>query len=199
MPSTLSSSLASWLLPRVLELTYTAWDLKPFATDCGYDGPPFRWDEERRFLLRCELDAAFFHLYLPMTANGEWKPAWKADGCPHDETSAQLAELKKHFPTPRAAVAYIMDTFPITKRKDETAYGTYRTQETILAIYDEMTEAIAENAAAIAAGREPTTQYQTRLHPPPGPPSADADNFIPMSQWTPNNWPAHVHTPREEH
>ena len=25
--------------------------------------PPFRWDEERRFLLRYELDAAFFHLY----------------------------------------------------------------------------------------------------------------------------------------
>src|SRR5262249_20174030 len=42
---------------------YTAYDLKGFATDCGYDGPPFRWDEERRFLLRCELDAAFFHLY----------------------------------------------------------------------------------------------------------------------------------------
>jgi len=52
-----------WLLPRVLELTYTAWDLEPFARDCGYDGPPFRWDDERRFLLRCELDAAFFHLY----------------------------------------------------------------------------------------------------------------------------------------
>ena len=23
----------------------------------GWPGPPFRWDEERRFLLRCELDA----------------------------------------------------------------------------------------------------------------------------------------------
>ncbi len=52
-----------WLLPRVLELTYTAWALEPFAHDVGYDGPPFRWDSERRFLLRCELDAAFFHLY----------------------------------------------------------------------------------------------------------------------------------------
>jgi hypothetical protein len=52
-----------WLLPRVLELTYTAWDLEPFATDVGWEGPPFRWDPARRFLLRCELDAAFFHLY----------------------------------------------------------------------------------------------------------------------------------------
>jgi hypothetical protein len=54
---------AAWLLSRVIELTYTAWDLDPFARDVGYDGPPFRWDPERRFLLRCELDAAFFHLY----------------------------------------------------------------------------------------------------------------------------------------
>lgn len=52
-----------WILPRVLELTYTAWDLEPFARDVGYEGPPFRWDPGRRFLLRCELDAAFFHLY----------------------------------------------------------------------------------------------------------------------------------------
>jgi len=52
-----------WILPRVLELTYTAWDLQAFGRDVGYDGPPFRWDPARRFLLRCELDAAFFHLY----------------------------------------------------------------------------------------------------------------------------------------
>ncbi|MBO0778116.1 MAG: hypothetical protein J2P37_04740, partial [Ktedonobacteraceae bacterium] len=56
-------TLGDWILPRALELTYTAWDLEAFAHDCGYQGPPFRWDEERRFLLRCELDAAYFHLY----------------------------------------------------------------------------------------------------------------------------------------
>ncbi|MBM4237603.1 MAG: S24 family peptidase [Euryarchaeota archaeon] len=63
VPWSLGQALCDWLLPRVLELTYTSWDLEPFARDCGYDGPPFRWDEDRRFLLRCELDAAFFHLY----------------------------------------------------------------------------------------------------------------------------------------
>ena len=52
-----------WILPRVLELVYTAHDLEPFARDCGYSGLPFRSNEERRFQLRCELDAAFFHLY----------------------------------------------------------------------------------------------------------------------------------------
>ena len=29
----------------------------------GYYGPPFEWDEERRFIIKCELDAALFHLY----------------------------------------------------------------------------------------------------------------------------------------
>ncbi|WNG16063.1 Eco57I restriction-modification methylase domain-containing protein [Cystobacter fuscus] len=58
-----SSSLLSWLLPRVLELTYTAWDLAPFAEDLGYECPPFRWEPSRRVLLRAELDAAFFHIY----------------------------------------------------------------------------------------------------------------------------------------
>jgi hypothetical protein len=89
----LSQSLHKWLLPRVLELTYTAYDMKGFAEDCGYDGEPFCWDEERRFILRSELDAAYFHLY----------------GIAHDE------------------VDYIMETFPIVKRKDEAQFGEYRT------------------------------------------------------------------------
>jgi hypothetical protein len=29
----------------------------------GYDGPPFKWDEERRFHLQRQLDALFFILY----------------------------------------------------------------------------------------------------------------------------------------
>jgi hypothetical protein len=56
-------SYVDWLLPRVLELAYTAWDLEPLARDVGHNGTPFRWSAERRFQLRCELDAAFFHLY----------------------------------------------------------------------------------------------------------------------------------------
>ena len=58
-----SIRIRDWLLPRVLELTYTAWNLKAFAEDCDDDGPPFIWAPERRFQLRCEIDAAFFHLY----------------------------------------------------------------------------------------------------------------------------------------
>lgn len=62
-PTRYSADVLALVFDRMLELTYTAWDLQPFARDFGYDGPPFRWDEARRFMLRYELDAAYFHLY----------------------------------------------------------------------------------------------------------------------------------------
>ena len=48
---------------HVLCLTYTAYDMRPFARDLGYDGEPFRWDDEERRHLRARLDALYFHLY----------------------------------------------------------------------------------------------------------------------------------------
>lgn len=65
-------TLAEWIKPRVLELTYTAWDMKPFAEDLGYAGDPFIWDESRRAELRAELDAAFFHLYGISEADADY-------------------------------------------------------------------------------------------------------------------------------
>lgn len=171
-----------FIMPCAVELTYTAWDMESFALDCGYDGPPFKWDEERRFLIRCELDAAFFHLYLGN------EQEWKEKGS---------KELTAYLPTPRHAIEYIMETFPIVKRQDEQKYGTYRTKDTILEIYDEMARVMAKNAEAVAAGREPTAPYQTRLNPPPGPPCDEKGNFISMAQWDSANWPSHIHRPRE--
>jgi hypothetical protein len=139
------SSVSAWLLPRVVELTYTAWDLESFGIDSSYAGPPFRWGEDRRFLLRAELDAAFFHLYLGTPSK------WERDASP---------ALKAKLPTPRQAVDHIMETFPIVKKKDLEAHGTYRTKDTILSIYDEMAE-------AIRTGKP----YETRLDPPPADPS----------------------------
>ena len=54
---------AGWIRQRVLELSFTAWDMEAFAHDLGDDGAPFQWDEERRTLIRAEVDAAYFHLY----------------------------------------------------------------------------------------------------------------------------------------
>jgi hypothetical protein len=125
----------------------------------GHAGPPFRWDNERRFVLRCELDAAYFHLYLTTTEEGQWRPALVADGSVRDETVGELAALKCHFPTPRDAVGYIMDTFPIVRRRDEEKWGEFRTKRVILEIYDAMQDSIRSGRA-----------YQTRLDPPPADP-----------------------------
>jgi hypothetical protein len=56
-------TLADWVRPYVLELSYTSWRLKPYAEDLGDDGPPFHWLPDRRALLRADLDAAFLHVY----------------------------------------------------------------------------------------------------------------------------------------
>jgi hypothetical protein len=116
-------ALAEWIRARVLELSYNSYDMAPFAQDLGDDGPPFHWDEERRFALRSELDAAFFHVY----------------GIERDD------------------VDYIMETFPIVRRRDIERYGSFRTKEVILRVYDAMAEA--------GLARRP---YETILDPPPG-------------------------------
>ena len=136
--------LKTIIYKTVLELNYTNLLLREFANDCGYSGSPFKWDEERRFLLQCELDAAYFHLYF---------------GTPEEWQETGSKELLEYFPTPRDSVDYIMETFPIVKRKDEQKHGEYRTKRVILEIYDEMAEAIHTGQP-----------YQTRLDPPPADP-----------------------------
>ncbi|MFF3467482.1 Eco57I restriction-modification methylase domain-containing protein [Streptomyces sp. NPDC002619] len=61
-PDTLAAH-APFITPRLLELTYTSHDMTPFARDLGDTGNPFRWDPDRRAVIRAELDALFFHLY----------------------------------------------------------------------------------------------------------------------------------------
>jgi hypothetical protein len=165
--ATTGNGIAKMIEDRCLELTYTSWDMKPFAIDCGYDGPPFIWDDNRRFEIRCELDALYFHLYLGTLSD------WQTQGTP---------ELLSYLPTPRHAVEYIMETFPIVKRKDLRDYGTYRTKLRILEIYDQMTHCLGNS-----------TEYRSTLIPSPGPPSYENGEFIPMEQWDKNNWPRHIH------
>ena len=90
----------------VLELTYTAHDMAPFARDLGHVDelgnvkPPFIWDEDRRLHLRAKLDAVFFHLYGV---------------------------------TDRDDVRYIYSTFPIVERQETATYGRYRSRDLCLA------------------------------------------------------------------
>jgi hypothetical protein len=165
-----------WIAPRVLELSATADDMSPFSRDLWPegDGAVFRYDPERRFEIRCELDAAFFHLYLG-TADD-----WRAKASP---------ELLKSLPTPRDAVAYIMETFPIVKKKDIAAHGVYRTKERILALYDQLQSCLATN-----------TPFVSALTPPPGPPTNADGTFAKLPPWPkgvprPAAWPGHIHSP----
>ena len=164
------------LTPRTLELSATADDMSPFSRDLWPegDGAVFRYDSERRFEIRCELDAAFFHLYLGTTDD------WSAKASP---------ELLKALPTPRDAVAYIMETFPIVKKKDIAAHGVYRTKERIIALYDQLQLCLATN-----------TPFVSALTPPPGPPTNADGSFAALPAWAPNtprpaNYPTHVHPP----
>lgn len=53
----------AWFCERVVELSFVAHELEPFARACGHAGPPFVWSPPRRQELRCQLDASLFHLY----------------------------------------------------------------------------------------------------------------------------------------
>ncbi|MBN1344873.1 MAG: N-6 DNA methylase [Phycisphaerae bacterium] len=55
--------LEKWISERVLKLTCTAEDMRPFAEAAGFDPPIHRWDPAERAELMAELDAAYFHLY----------------------------------------------------------------------------------------------------------------------------------------
>lgn len=106
-------SAAEIVRETVLELTYTAHDMAPFACDMGYVDetgrvkPPFTWDEERRLVLRAKLDAVFFHLY----------------GI-----------------TDRDDIRYIYSTFPIVEREEKAAFGgKYRSCELCLAYMNALT------------------------------------------------------------
>ena len=185
---TKQKTIGSWLVKRLLELTYTAWDLEPFAQDCNYNGPPFKWNEDRRFQIRCELDAAFFHLYLPSTKEGNWKPSLISEGNVKDETENEFNSLKQAFPTPRHAVEHILESFSIVKRKDVDAYGEYRTKRVILEIYDAMQN-------AMVTGKP----YQSPLDPPAGPPAGPPEE--PLPEWKPGKpqpegWLTHIHPPK---
>jgi hypothetical protein len=90
LENTLKLSATSNSLKSILKITENPFKLNSFEI-------------KERFLLQCELDAIYTHLY----------------GLEKEE------------------IDYILETFPIVKRKDINKYGNYRTKETILQMYDE--------------------------------------------------------------
>lgn len=118
--------LTDWITPRVVELTYTAWDMEPFARDCGDVGAPFVWDEARRFELRAELDAAMFHLY----------------GINREDVEYIMGTFPIVERRDRARSV-----------TDEEPEGRYLTRDAILAVYDRM--ASGESVPYVEGARHP--------------------------------------------
>jgi hypothetical protein len=115
-PETYTEEDIKFISTRVLELVYTAWDMQPFAKDMGYEGEPFIWDEQRRAILRAELDAYYAKLY----------------GLTRDELRYILDPADVYgedFPS---------ETFRVLKNNEMKKYGEYRTQRLVLEAWDRM-------------------------------------------------------------
>ncbi|WP_241160628.1 Eco57I restriction-modification methylase domain-containing protein [Pseudomonas chlororaphis] len=94
----------AFIVPRVLELTYTSHDLAAWAQDLGHDGPPFAFDPDRRAILRAELDAYYAKLY----------------GLTEEELRYILD------PADVLGEDYPSETFRVLKNKELKEFGEYR-------------------------------------------------------------------------
>lgn len=157
-PETFGKKELAFIVPRVLELVYTAYDLQAFAQDVWAEAdvdlrgqiieqrranhratqqyaddsiangvkhlnlfqndapPPFIWDEQRRAVLRAELDALIAKLY----------------GLTRDELRYILDPQDVHgenFPG---------ETFRVLKEKEIRQYGEYRTRRLVLEAWDDL-------------------------------------------------------------
>jgi len=114
----------TFIVPRVLELTYTAHDLQAWGQDlAAYDprpaveqGRPFGWNPERRALLRAELDAYYARLY----------------GLTRDEL--------RYILDPKDVMGedYPSETFRVLKEGEQRTYGEYRTRRLVLDAWDRL-------------------------------------------------------------
>lgn len=122
-PNRYTDANLAFIVPRVLELTYTAHDLKAWSQDlAAYDprpaaeqGQPFAWNPERRAHLRAELDAYYARLY----------------GLTRDELRYILD------PKDVMGADYPSETFRVLKEGEIRAYGEYRTRRLVLEAWDQ--------------------------------------------------------------
>jgi hypothetical protein len=105
-----------FIIERVCELVYTAFDLKVFADDLGITEGPFQWDDSRRMHLRAQLDAYYAHLF------GVTRKEMQYILDPKDVFGAD-------FPS---------ETFRVMREKEENQFGEYRTQGLVLTKFDEL-------------------------------------------------------------
>jgi hypothetical protein len=127
-PSSFTFSAQQKIVPRVLELTFTAYDLCDFYADIvaensSYDarsasqhGKPWQWDPQRRAILRSELDAIYAQLY----------------GLTRDDLRYILD------PSDIMGDDYPSETFRGLKAKEIRHLGEYRTRRLVLEAWDKL-------------------------------------------------------------
>lgn len=115
-PSFYSDRHLNFVIPRVLELTYTSHSMTSFARDLGYDDAPFAWNEDRRAHLRAELDAWYARAY----------------GLTRDELRYILDPADVKGPD------YPSETFRVLKKNEIAHFGEYRTGRLMLEAWDQM-------------------------------------------------------------
>ena len=120
-PSAYTEPDLAFIVPRVLELTYTSYAMAPFARDLGFEGKPFAWNEDRRAQLRAELDAFYARAY--------------------GLTRAELRYILD--PEDAMGPGYPSETFRVLKKNEIARFGEYRTARLVLAAWDAHCESLA--------------------------------------------------------
>jgi hypothetical protein len=115
-PSRYQPKDVEFVATRVLQLTFTARDMEPWALDLGYSGPPFSWDPMHRAMVRAELDAWYAHEY----------------GLSRNELRYVLD------PADVMGLDWPSETFRGLKQSEQREFGEYRTQRLVLAAWDRL-------------------------------------------------------------
>ncbi|SOY40010.1 putative type II DNA modification enzyme [Cupriavidus taiwanensis] len=136
-PDRYTPTALEFIVPRILELTYTAHDLKPWADDlAAYDwrpaaerGQPFAWNLERRAKLRAELDAYYARLY----------------GLTREELCYILDPADVMGPD------YPSETFRVLREGELRSLGEYRTRRLVLEAWDRQSAMPSQDASVVPA------------------------------------------------
>jgi hypothetical protein len=126
----------------LLELNYTADDMRPWAEAMGYKGEPFTWNDDRRAILKAELDACFAKLY------GLNRKQLRYILDPHGLSDAELEDITSDWEDPTCSGPHLLpenptttfpgETFRVLKVKEIAKYGEYRTRRLVLEAWDNL-------------------------------------------------------------
>lgn len=153
-PSHYTEKNFHFIVPRVIELTYTAWDIKPFADDVWNEA-----DEKLRAIIQqqhaANTAATGGHTYTPPTWLEHDKKVKLAPFKWSEERRATLkAELDAYYAKlyglTEEELRYILcpqdvygenfpgETFRVLKEKEERKYGEYRTRRLVMEAWEKL-------------------------------------------------------------